>query len=62
MAEPCKECGCPEKRTGFSVGLQMPAETTSPAYQAWFHSESTQAKLRSGEYEIAGKDHNINHL
>ena len=42
------------------AGFKMPIETTSPAYQEWFHSESVQNKLRSGEYEIAPKSHNIN--
>lgn len=39
---------------------KMEAETQSPEYQKWFHSEDTQAKIRSGKYEIAGKSHNIN--
>ena len=61
----CSAVTCETKvfnRVFATAGMKMPAETTSPAYQKWFHSEATQSKLKSGEYQIAGKDHNVNHL
>jgi hypothetical protein len=33
----------------------------SPRYAKWFDSEDTQAKLKTGEYEIPGKSHDVNH-
>lgn len=42
-------------------GHSMPVES-SARYNAWFHSDSTQAKLRSGEYEILPKSADANHL
>ena len=58
----CPTCGTPGMKlvSGF-VGHKMPAETTSPKYQAWFNSKKTQAKLRSGEYRIAGRSDDLNH-
>lgn len=44
------------------AGVAMEPTTNSPAYQKWFHSEPVQAKLKSGEYQIASKSSNINHL
>lgn len=43
----------------ITQGFQMPVES-SPRYQKWFHSESTQAKLKSGEYEILSKSADAN--
>lgn len=60
MADPCKKCGCFEKRLNGSVGIKMAPETTSAEYKEWFHSEPVQAKLKSGEFEIAPKSANIN--
>lgn len=45
-----------------NLGVQVQQGTTSPAYEKWFHSDDTQAKLKSGEYRIAEKSHNVNHL
>lgn len=60
MIDPCRKCGCPEKTAGVSFGIAMEVES-SPRYQQWFHSESTQAKLKSGEYSILSKSDDANH-
>ena len=49
------------KRVIASASKKMTPETTSPKYQAWFHSEPVQAKLKSGEYFILPKSDSVNH-
>lgn len=60
MIDPCKKCGSPNKTSGVSFGFKMPIES-SPRYQEWFNSESTQAKLKSGEYVPVSKSDDVNH-
>lgn len=43
------------------AGVSMVPTTNSPEYQAWFHSDAVQAKLKSGEFEIVPKSANVNH-
>jgi putative FmdB family regulatory protein len=58
----CPECGSTEVRKLMgAIRKPPPAIESSDRYQKWFHSEDTQAKLRSGEYSIMPKSHNINH-
>lgn len=42
------------------AGVKVAVEST-PQYNKWFHSEAVQSKLRSGEYSIMGKSHDLNH-
>lgn len=44
-----------------AAGHKMEAETQSPEYQKWFHSAETQAKIKSGEYAVMPKSHDLNH-
>lgn len=44
---------------GGLQAFKMPIES-SLRYQQWFHSDAVQAKLKSGEYEIMPKSHEIN--
>lgn len=58
----CPVCGAARatRLIGGFRGHKMPAES-SPAYQAWFASEKTQAKLKTGEWIIAPKSADLNH-
>lgn len=48
----CPECGKPAKRLISSgMGLKMPVES-SLRYQKYFHSDTVQKKLKSGEYDL----------
>lgn len=57
----CPTCGIVtiQRRYALAGPPKMGAEST-PAYQKWFYSEATQAKLRSGEWVIAGKGSDLN--
>lgn len=49
------------KGSRCSGGMKMEAETQSPEYNRWFHSEPVQSKLKTGEYQIMPKSADMNH-
>lgn len=52
-----------EYRRVFSVpGRPHMGAESSDRYQMWFHSDAVQDKLRTGEYTIASKSDDVNHL
>lgn len=61
---PLQRCECGEpvrKLIAPLAGTRVEAETSSPEYLAWFHSDSVQSKLKSGEFQVVPKSHDINH-
>lgn len=52
--------GDPEPQRKSFLGIKMEVESPA-AYQEWFNSPETQAKLKSGEYEIPSKSSDIAH-